>query len=714
MLNDFSYDSVVNLFEPKSIAVIGASSRPEAVGYAILKNLIEGGYKGEIFPINPKASSILDKKVFPSLQSITEQIDLAVLIVANTITPGVLQECAQKKVGAAIIISAGFKEVGGQGLELENQIKKIAQETKIPVLGPNCLGVINADHGVRMNASFARTMPRAGNIAFISQSGALCTAILDYAKGKNIGFSKFVSLGNKAVLNELDMLGFLHNDPKTSVIAMYLEDLVNGRKFIELSREITGEGNFRKPILVIKSGRSTQGAKAASSHTGSLVGSDEVYDAIFAQAGVLRLDSVEEMFHVAVGFSQQKIPTGKKVAIITNAGGPGIMATDACIRYGLDLAEFSPITKEKLKEKLPPTANFSNPVDVIGDAQHDRYEWALEQVCKDPNVDAVMVILTPQAMTDIEEIAKVIVNVGKGHAKTLFASFMGIVDVSAGIKILEANGIPHYTFPEDAARTLGHMVKYQDWLNRPRTKIKQFKVPKEQVNQQLNEMLEKGKRYLTIEDSMNILDAYQFPVMPWAFCKNKEEAVTFAQKTKKPVAMKIVSTQIVHKFDVGGVRLNLNGPEEVGKAFDEMMKTVKAKARDAIIEGVFLQEMAEKGREIILGMKRDPLFGPILMFGLGGVYVEALKDVTFRLAPIREHSAKKMIEEIRSVALLKGIRGESPADLEALKENILRLSQLAVEQPLIQEIDINPLSLGAVGQGAVVLDGRILLAREPS
>lgn len=714
MLNDFSYDAVVNLFEPKAIAVIGASSRPEAVGYAILKNLIEGGYQGKIFPVNPKASSILNKKVFSSLQAITEKIDLAVLIVANTLTPGVLRECAQKKVGAAIIISAGFKEVGGQGIELENQIKKISQETKLPVLGPNCLGVIDADLGVRMNASFARTMPRAGNIAFISQSGALCTAILDYAKGKNIGFSKFVSLGNKAVLNELDMLSFLHHDPKTSVIAMYLEDLVDGRKFIELSREITGEGNFRKPILVIKSGRSAQGAKAASSHTGSLVGSDEVYDAIFAQAGVLRLDSVEEMFHVAVGFSQQKIPAGKKVAIITNAGGPGIMATDACIRYGLELAELSPATKEKLKVKLPPTANFSNPVDVIGDAQHDRYEWALEHVCKDPDVDAVMVILTPQAMTDIEEIANVIVHVAKCHSKTLFASFMGIVDVSGGIKILEANGIPHYTFPEDAARTLGHMVKYQDWLNRPRTKIKHFNVPKEQVQKQLAEFLEQGKSYLTIEDSMKVLEGYKFPVMPWAFCKSKEEAVDFAKKIKMPLAMKIVSAQIIHKFDVGGVRLNLNGPEEVGKAHDEMMAMVKKKAKEAQIDGVFLQGMSEKGREIILGMKRDPLFGPILMFGLGGVYVEALKDVTFRLAPIREHSAKKMIEEIRAFALLKGVRGEPPADLEALKENLLLLSQLAVEQPLIQEIDINPLSLKPVGQGAVVLDGRILIAQEPS
>jgi len=699
-----------SLFEPKSIAIIGASRRPEAVGYAILNNLIAGGFKGKIFPVNPKADEIFGAHCFSSLKEIPETIDLALIIVPSTTVPSILKESAEKGAQAAIIISAGFREIGGEGIKLEAEVKKIADEFHIPVLGPNCLGMINTDPSFAINASFSRTMPRAGNIAFLSQSGALCAAILDYAKGKNIGFSKFVSLGNKTDLNELDMLQYLKNDSKTDVILMYLEDLVNGRVFIDMVREITGEISPSKPILAIKSGRTPQGAKAASSHTGSLMGSDEVYDAIFAQAGVLRVDSVEELFNFAIGFANQPLPQGNRVVVVTNAGGPGIMATDACVRYGLEMATLEPSTIQKLKTVLPPTANFSNPIDVIGDAQHERYEAALHTVVEDPNVDALIVILTPQAMTDIEEIAKVIVSLDRKTNKPVLTCFMGIVDVSPGVKILEENYVPHYSFPEDAARTLGAMHRYQQWTLRPRTDVKKFQVDAKAADKVLSESLQKQLSFLCIDESMRILQAYGFPLLPWQMAGSIEEVISKAREIGFPVAMKIVSPQLIHKFDVGGVKLNLKNEKEVEDAYREVVQTIAVKPPKIDFRGVLIQAMARKGQEVILGMNRDPHFGPILMFGLGGIYVEALKDVTFRLAPIREYGARRMVESIRTYSILKGIRGQKPSDIQKIMECLERLSQLSCDHPEISEIDINPLIVYSEGEGVAVADARIIVA----
>ncbi len=696
------------LFEPRSIAVIGASRRPEAVGYAILNNLISGGFKGKIFPVNPKADEICGVPCFASVKAIPEAIDLALIIVPNTAVPATLKESGEKGAQAAVIISAGFREIGGEGIQLEAEIKKIAQDLHIPVLGPNCLGLINTDPAVAINASFSRTMPRAGNIAFLSQSGALCAAILDYAKGKHIGFSKFVSLGNKTDVHELDMLRYLKNDAATNVILMYLEDLVNGRAFIDTVREITGEISPTKPILAIKSGRTPQGAKAASSHTGSLMGSDEVYDAIFLQAGVLRVDSVEEMFNFAIGFANQPLPRSGRVAIVTNAGGPGIMATDACVRYGLEMATLAPATIQKLKTALPVTASFSNPVDVIGDARHERYEAALQAVAHDPNVDGIIVILTPQAMTDIEDIAKVIVSLDKQTDKTILTCFMGIVDVSPGVKILEENHIPHYSFPEDAARTLGAMVRYQQWTHRPRTAVKNFKVHTKTVNEILAKAIQNQISFLTVDQSMAVLEAYEFPVLPYQLARSEAEAVQFSKKIGYPVAMKIVSRGISHKFDLGGVRLGLETEAQVQTAYRQMLQQV-GRASGAKIDGVLIQAMAQKGWEVILGMKRDPHFGPILMFGIGGIYVETLRDVTFRLAPIRTHGARRMVESIRTFSLLKGMRGQKPSDIQKIMECLERLSQLSCAHPEILEIDINPLIVYPEGAGAAVADARIVV-----
>ena len=703
-----SSDNLVALFEPKAVAVIGASRRSESVGYAILKNLKKDGFTGKIFPVNPKADEICGINCYKTVNDIPEPFDLAVIIIPSRFVPETLEICGKKGVRSAIVISAGFREVGGEGINLEKQVSEIAKKYNMPVLGPNCLGNLNTDPKISLNASFSRTMPRPGNIAFISQSGALCTAILDYAKGENIGFSKFISLGNKADITELKLLQYLKDDPKTDVILMYVEDLVDGRAFINAAREITGDQAKTIPILAIKSGRTPQGAKAASSHTGSLMGSDKVYDAIFAQAGVLRIDSVHELFDLATAFAYQPIPKGNRVAIITNAGGPGIMTTDACVRYGLQMAQFSTSTVEKLKEVLPPTANFSNPVDVIGDAQQNRYEHAIQCVVDDPNVDSVIVLLTPQAMTDIEGTAETIVKFGKKSGKTILACFMGSSDITPGVKILEENRIPQYKFPEEPARALAAMDEYKKWVDRPRTKEKKFEVDRESIKRVIDKAKQNNQKFLTIDQSMEVFKAYGFPILPFGFAKSVKEAVEQAKKIEFPVAMKIVSPQVVHKVDVGGVRLNLTSEKDVEQAYEDMLEKI-GRSGNVPIEGVFIQAMSKPGREVILGMNHDPHFGPILMFGLGGIYVEAFKDVTFRVAPIRELTATCMIENIRAYPLLKGIRGEKPADLEAIADCLERLSQLACEQTDISEIDINPLLVYGKGEGASVIDARIIL-----
>ncbi|HCM42809.1 MAG TPA: acyl-CoA synthetase [Candidatus Omnitrophica bacterium] len=704
-----SAPDLTHLFSPRSIAVIGASRRPETVGYAMVDNLLRGGFKGKIHLVNPKADEICGLPCFHSVEAIPESFDLAVVIVPPSASAATLKACGEKGAKAAIVITAGFREIGAEGRKLEDELCAVAQDYGIAMLGPNCLGMINTDPDFLVNASFARTMPVAGNIAFISQSGALCTAVLDYAKGAAIGFSKFVSLGNKSALNEIDMLTYLKHDPKTHVILLYVEDLVDARRFIEASREITGELEKSKPILVIKSGRTAQGAQAAQSHTGSLMGADEVYDAIFAQAGVLRMDSIQQMFDLAIAFSKQPFPTGPNTAIITNAGGPGIMATDTCIRAGLSLAKFKPETEAALSKVLPPTANIHNPIDVIGDARADRYEEALKIVAKDPNVDSILVILTPQAMTAIEETAQVIVKAAKGIKVPIISCFMGIADVSAGVKILEENGIPHYRFPENAGQVLGLMHRYQQWIQRPRTSVKAFKVDSAAVKKIIQETKQSGQEMVPIDRAMAIFEAYGFPVLPYGFARTPQEAANLAEKIGFPAVVKTISPQIVHKFDFGAVRLNLSDAQEVAQACNLMTAKFKQVFPEGKLDGFFVQKMSAKGLEVILGMNRDAALGATLMFGLGGIYVEVLKDVTFRLAPLRERSAELMVEEIRGYRMLKGVRGEKPSDIAKITECIERLSQLACDHPEIQEIDMNPLMVHADGLGASVLDARIIL-----
>jgi acetyltransferase len=706
------------VLSPRSVAIVGASRKEGSVGEAIFKNLLAADFQGVLYPVNPKTDHINGVRCYPTIAAIDSPVDLAILIVPNTVVPAVLRECAAAHIPGAVVVSAGFKEIGGRGVELEEEIKQIAEQSGIALIGPNCLGFINTDARVRLNASFAATMPKPGNIAFISQSGALCTAVLDYAKGKGIGFSKFISMGNKASTNELDFLRALRDDPLTDVILMYVEDISHGREFIELARTVTGEIAKPKPIIAIKSGRTAEGAKAASSHTGSLAGSDDTYDAVFLQSGVLRVETVEELFDTAIAFSQQPIPKGNRVAIVTNAGGPGIMTTDATVRHGLQLATLSPETIDELKRQLPITANVNNPVDVIGDARHDRYEAALRAVVKDPGVDAIVVILTPQAMTNIREIGDVVASVAQSMkttpwlAKPILASFMGIVDVSVGVAILEKAGVPHYVFPEATVRALAQMYRYQkNWLDRPRTEVKNYPVQKEVAQKIFERARLDGRLYLPEVESLKVFAAYGLPVLKSTLAATEEEALRFAQEIGYPVVAKVASPAIVHKLDAGGVIIGIQDAAELSQAFRKILKTAQALVGADKVWGVEVQQMADKGVEVFLGSKRDPKFGPVIVFGLGGTFVEVFRDVSFRLAPLREWTTRAIIEKSKAFKILQGYRGQ-PSDVAKVSECLGRLSQLVTDFPEIEELDINPLIVYPLGNGARVLDGRIVLSKQ--
>jgi acetyl coenzyme A synthetase (ADP forming)-like protein len=697
------------MFAPRSIAVVGASRRPGSVGHAVTRNLVYGGYTGVVYPVNPKTKSILSLRCVSSFAAIDDEVDLAVIVTPAPTIEGVVREGADHGIRHFLIISAGFKEVGGEGVERERRLTKLAHDRGLSLVGPNCLGIINTAPDVQMNATFATHMPRKGALGLVSQSGALCTALLDYAQGRGIGFSRFVSFGNKVDVTEIDLLRALARDPQTHVILMYVEDLSAGQPFIDACHQIT-HGDTPKPILAIKTGRTSEGAAAAASHTGSLAGSDEVYDAMLAQAGVIRVESVGELFDFAEAFIDPTLPSGRGTAIVTNAGGPGIMATDACIRYGLKIARFQDYTTKSLRFQMPPTGSWKNPVDVIGDAKHDRYRAALDAVTADENVHQVAVIVTPQMMTDVENIAQVIAETKGFCNKPIIGVLMGLVDVSPAVSVLQEHGVPTFTFPEDAMRALAAKARFAEWVRRPMSDYRGFDVDAAAVERLFTRELKEGRNQLVELQALDALRCYGFPTVPYALARTPDEAAKAAGEIGYPVVMKISGPKILHKTDVGGVRLNLSSEQEVREAFEGMLTSVRKHLGDEIeIWGVLIQKMLARGKELILGMTRDPRFGPLLMFGLGGIYTEALRDVAFRLAPIRENVATEMVKGIRSHRLLEGVRGEPPSDLPAVAECLLRLSQLVTSHPGIQELDINPLVVYPRGKGTVVADARIIL-----
>jgi len=699
------------IFSPESVAVVGASTRPGTVGNDIFRNLLFSEFNGSVYPVNLKAKSILGVHSYPTLSEVPEAVDLAVLIVPAGAILGVVGQAIEKGVRSLVVISAGFKEIGAEGAKLEAQLRDQVREASVPLIGPNCLGVINTDPSVRMNAAFGRKMPEAGNLAFLSQSGALCTSVLDYAEERQMGFSKFVSFGNKADVNEIDLLQYLAEDEKTKVIAMYLEDVTNGRRFIETVRTIFWETG--KPMLCLKSGRSPEGAKAVSSHTGSLAGSDSVYDALLIQSGVQRVDTIAELFDYASLYTQQPLPRGNRVAIITNAGGPGIMATDAAVRHGLKLAELSEATQERLRESLPATASLRNPIDVIGDARADRYQAAVHTVLEDENVDMGVVILTPQSMTDVEETAAIVPQAVRGIEKPVVCAFMGAKDVAPGVEILREAGVPNYAFPEDAVRSLAAADRVVRLHEIPRREELQFDgLDVARAGRLIAELLANTpERYLTQAECRPLLECYRLPLLRSDVAQSADEAAELAGQFACPVVMKVMSADVVHKYDAGGVLLNVEGEAAARAAYGKIVADVGRAVPGAKIDGILVEQMAPKGVEVILGASRDPRFGPLMMFGLGGTLVEVLKDVSFRLAPMWHISAERMVRQIRSFQVLDGFRGDPPSDIDAIVQTLLRLSAMVCNHPQISELDINPLIVHQRGKGCSVADSRIMLRR---
>jgi acetyltransferase len=715
-------DRLDAIFNPTAVAVVGASTIPGKVGHDIFVNILRGGYTGTLYPVNPKAKSVASVRAYPQIAEIPDTVDLAMLIVPPPAALKAVGDAIAKGTRGIVIVSAGFREVGGEGLEIENRIKDMCREAGVRLVGPNCLGVINPNPMMRLNASFSARMPKPGNIAFISQSGALCTAVLDFAADREFGFSKFISIGNKADVDELDLLRYFHADPDTEVIMLYIEELRrSGAEFIEAVKEITS-GILPKPVLAIKSGRTSAGAAAAASHTGSLAGSEALYDALFKQCGVIRAESIDELFdfgstfayknETALGKLRRKVPDGNRVAIVTNAGGPGIVATDMTVSTGLRLAEFGEETIAALASHLPAAANLKNPVDVIGDAAQDRYENALGAVIRDENVDGALVILTPQSMTNVLGTAEAITRIASRSHKPIICCFMGVIDVSPGVKYLQEHGIPVYRFPENAAKAFGALYRYSQWLNRQILAPFTLVHDREKAAGIIAGCLERGQTHLGELDGLALLECYGFHTLPTELAVDADAAVAIAEKIGYPVVMKIVSPQIVHKSDAGGVQVGLADPDAVHRAFDEIVAGARAFDPAAEIRGVLVQQMAAPGEELILGLTRYPVFGPLLMFGLGGIFVEVFQDVVFRLAPVTRSSARRMIRSIRGIKLLQGFRGRPKADIEALERLMVGLSDLALDHPQIKELDINPLRVHPEGQGHTVADCRILLAPE--
>lgn len=699
-----------SLLRPKSIAVIGASRTPNTIGYQILDNLLRHGYTGAVYPVNPTAQAVHSIRAYPSVETIPDAVEMAVIVVPKQHVCAAAEACGRKGVQALVVISAGFKEVGGAGIERETELKAIAAKYRMRLVGPNCMGVLNTAPEWSMNATFAPTMPPAGPVAFMSQSGAMGVTILDYAAEYGIGISQFVSAGNKADVSGNDLIEYWHGDERTRVILMYLENFGNPRKFTRLAREITKTN----PIIVVKSGRSGAGARAASSHTGALAGADRAIDALLHQCGVLRAETVEEMFDLAMAFAHQPVPRGNRVAIVTNAGGPGIIIADACEANGLSVTGLTESTRARLATQLPEEASVQNPVDMIASATPQSYRMAVETVLEDANVDAVIAAFVPPLGIRQEDVAQAIVDVAGGEReKPVLAVLMGREGLPQGLAGLNAAGIPGYRFPESAVRALAAMYRQGMWQRRPAGEVRAFEVDRGTVEEIISRAVDENREKLSEPEVMRVLEAYGIPVAPYRVVKTLDEAEEAAESLGWPVVMKLLSPRIVHKSDVGGVEIGIEDGAELARAWARLTHDAPRRAGIGAddVDGVLVQAMVRGGKETIVGMTSDPQFGPVLMFGLGGIYVEALGDVVFRVHPVRDVDAHEMVRAIRGRALLEGVRGEPASDLAAVEAVIQRVSQLVGDHPSIREMDINPWL--AFAEGGVAVDGRISIRIAP-
>ncbi len=693
-----------SFFEPASIAVIGASRTPGKVGHDVVLNLIDSGFKGGVYPVNPKADEVLGLKCYPSVTEIEGEVELAIIVIPAKFVLEAIEECGRKGTRAVIVITAGFKESGKDGAALEKQLLEKCREAGIRCIGPNCLGIMSPSWN--MNASFGATMPRTGNIAFFSQSGALGTAILDVAVGEDIGLSRFISFGNKADVDETDLIEALGEDERTDVILGYVESINDGQKFMQVARRVAK----RKPVVIFKSGRTSAGARAASSHTGSLAGADSAYAAAFRQCGVIRAENVDEFFNYARAFAVRRLPAGPAIAVVTNAGGPGIIATDAIEVSRLDMAELAESTQKTLAENLPPQANTHNPVDVLGDARADRYKLAIEAVSKDENVSAILTILTPQTSTEPVATAEAAIAGAAVTDKPILASFMGSASVKESWDLLEHNGVPNFKQPDSAVKALEAMFKYAEWRRTDRGEPARYDFDTDTIRATIEGARSRGLKTLGEREARDIATACGISLPQSILAADAEAAVKAAEGIGYPVVVKISSDDILHKSDAGGVRVGVKDAAGVRAAFEQIMASSRAYKADAKLDGVLVQQMAPKGREVIIGVNRDPQFGPVIMFGLGGIYVEVLKDVTFRVAPLTLAEAREMTGDIRAARILHAFHGDPEGDLDALAECLTRISQLAVDFPELSECDLNPVMVYPQGKGVMALDVRFGIA----
>lgn len=700
--------SLDGIFRPKSIAVIGASTRKGTIGREILHNLIENEFNGKVFPVNPKASVIHSIKCYSTILDVPDAVDLAMIIVPRDSVKLILEQCGEKGVKGVVVITSGFKETGEEGARKELELLEVVRRYNMRMVGPNCFGVLNSDPDYSMNATFSKTKPPFGNVGFMSQSGALGEAILDYANRLHLGISMFASVGNKADISGNDILAYWEDDPNTELILLYLENFGDPRCFTRIARGITR----KKPIVAVKAGRTAAGARAITSHTGVLAGLDVGTDALFDQCGVLRVTSVDELFDVAIAFTNQPLPKGDRIAVITNAGGPGILATDAIVGLGMKMAAFEPKTLRCLRENLPPIAAVDNPIDVIAAGGPDSYRVAMDAVLSDNNVDGILVIFVPPVVVDHRAVIRAIVEMIAKHRnnKTVLGCFMGTPDGIAGIEEMAKHRIPIYTFPESAAKAMWAMTRYRKWIERPEGKIPDFKVKKDRVRKIVDAAAKAKHEIIIGEEALEILDAYGVGVARSMKAKSLKDMTEAVSKLGFPLVMKIDDPNITHKTDVGGVVTDLRTRLELEDAFRKMKK--RFSRQKGKFSGVILQEMVKSGVETIMGMQDDPSFGPLMMFGLGGIYVEIMKDVAFKIHPLTDYDAEEMIKSVKGYPMLTGFRNSPAVDLKVLEETLLRLSLLVSDFPMFESFDVNPFIATEKTGKSKAVDARFILKIE--
>lgn len=693
-----------NIFYPTSIAVVGASSKPTALSWELINNMINYGYTGKIFPVNPKADAVHSIKSYPSLSDIADVIDIAIIMLPRDLVMPAIDECAKKNIHAVIVITAGFKEVGAEGASLESQLIEKIKKYKIRLVGPNCMGLINTNPKIKLNGTFVLSSPIQGGIGFVSQSGALGAAVLKTVKQNDIGLAQFISIGNKADVSGNTVLEYWKDNPDVKVITVYLESFGNPKKFMEITREITKS----KPVIVIKSARTAAGMKAASSHTGALAGTDTVVNAFIEQGGVIRVNTVDEMFDLAKAFDRASIPNGNRLGILTNAGGPAILAVDEAEQSGLLIPEISDKTKSKLIEFAPKEASFHNPVDLLPAANAEMYGMACSLMLEDENIDSLMVILGPPLMYDTAEIACSICKSAKESKKTVMLVLMSQDDIIPKLRKMEPDHPPIFRFPESAARAIGEMWAYRKWKEAPTGTIKHFDVKKSAVKKILDKYKNCGEQYLQFEDVYEILKTYELPIIKSGFAIDVQASVKLANEIGYPLVLKAVGKELVHKTEIGGVVIDIHNDHELIKAENKILENLrKRKIDEKKLEGFLMQPYMRGGIETIMGIFKDAKAGHLIMFGLGGVFVEVFKDVKFKLIPINDVEAKSIIQSVQSYKLLKGVRGNPPVDFEYLEENLLRLSQLAEDFPEFIEIDFNPFVFSHEKNKCKILDARM-------